>query len=115
MPTRAARFLAVFLLILGSAHGVLAQGRPATRAAPAAFAPGAIQAIKVEGNQRIEPGTIRSFLLLRAGDSFNQDRVDRSLKVLYATGLFQDVRLTRDGDVLTVHVIENPIVNRVAF
>ena len=115
MPPRAARFLAVFLLILGSAHGVLAQGRPATRAAPAAFAPGAIQAIKVEGNQRIEPGTIRSFLLLRAGDSFNQDRVDRSLKVLYATGLFQDVRLTRDGDVLTVHVIENPIVNRVAF
>ena len=54
-------------------------------------------------------------MLVRAGDSFDQDRVDRSLKVLYATGLFQDVRLTRDGNVLTVHVVENPIVNRVAF
>ncbi len=67
------------------------------------------------GNQRIEVGTIRSYMLVRAGDPFDQDRVDRSLKVLYATGLFQDVHLTREGDVLTVHVVENPIVNRVAF
>ena len=69
----------------------------------------------MEGNQRIEEGTIRSYMLVRPGDPFDQDRVDRSLKVLYATGLFQDVRLTRDGSALTVHVIENPIVNRVAF
>ena len=75
----------------------------------------AIEAIKVQGNQRIEEGTIRSYILLRAGDGFDQDKVDRSLKVLFATGLFQDVRLTRDGNTLTVHVVENPIVNRVAF
>ena len=74
-----------------------------------------IQTVKIEGSQRIEEGTIRSYMLVRAGDSFDQDRIDRSLKVLFATGLFQDVRINRDGDTLTVHVVENPIVNRVVF
>jgi len=89
---------------------------PATRAHPAAVNPaGVIDQIKVDGNQRIEDGTIRSYLLVRAGDRFDSDRLDRSLKTLYATGLFQDVRLGRSGNTLMVHVVENPIVNRVAF
>ena len=82
--------------------------------APASAA-GVIQSIRVEGNQRIEDGTIRSYLLVQPGDRFDPDRLDRSLKTLYATGLFQDVRLGRAGDTLVVRVVENPIVNRVAF
>ncbi len=97
-------------LIVDSA--VLAQ-RPAARG-PSVPA-GAISAVKVEGNQRIEASTIRSYMLLQAGDVFDQDRLDRSLRTLYATGLFQDVRLSRSGDTLLVNVIENPIVNRIAF
>ena len=54
-------------------------------------------------------------MLVQPGDPFDPDRLDRSLKTLYATGLFQDVRLNRDGDTLVVHVVENPLVNRVAF
>ena len=76
---------------------------------------GAISAIRVVGNQRIEEGTIRSYMLVAPGDSFEPDRIDRSLKTLYATGLFQDVSITRDGSVLQVKVAENPIVNRIAF
>jgi outer membrane protein insertion porin family len=76
---------------------------------------GVIQSIKVEGNQRIEDGTIKSYLLVQPGDAFDADRIDRSLKTLYSTGLFQDVRLGRIGDDLVVRVVENPIVNRVAF
>ncbi|HEY4044827.1 MAG TPA: outer membrane protein assembly factor BamA, partial [Rhodopila sp.] len=74
-----------------------------------------IEDIKVEGNQRIEEGTIRSYLLVQPGDKFDPDRIDRSLKTLYATGLFQDVRLGRVGNSLVVRVVENPIVNRVAY
>ncbi len=74
-----------------------------------------IRAITIEGNQRIEAGTIRSYMLVSPGDPFNPDRLDRSLKTLYATGLFQDVNLSRQGDTLVVKVIENPIVNRIAF
>lgn len=116
-PTRAARFLAAVLLSAFYASAASAQGAPAPR--PTAARPvgsGAIiQSVKVVGNQRIEDGTIRSYMLVRGGDTFDQDRIDRSLKVLFATGLFQDVQLTREGDVLTVRVVENPLVNRVAF
>lgn len=87
------------------------------RSAPARPSPntGTIEAIKVEGAQRIEEGTIRSYLLVRPGDPFDPGRIDRSLKTLYATGLFKDVQLGRDGNTLIVRVIENPIVSRVAF
>jgi outer membrane protein insertion porin family len=86
--------------------------RPGARATPAA---GTIQSIRVIGNQRIEAGTIESYMLVAPGDPFDPDRLDRSLKTLYATGLFQDVSLQREGDTLVVRVVENPIVNRVAF
>jgi outer membrane protein insertion porin family len=76
---------------------------------------GTIQSIRVDGNQRIEAGTVRSYMLVAPGDAFDQDRLDRSLKTLYATGLFQDVKLQREGAVLVVRLVENPLVNRVVF
>ncbi len=76
---------------------------------------GAITAVQIEGNQRIEQGTIRSYMLVQPGDRFDPDRIDRSLKTLYATGLFQDVTIRREGNALVVKVAENPIVNRIAF
>jgi outer membrane protein insertion porin family len=88
---------------------------PAVRAAAPAAVGGTVQAITVEGNQRIEAGTIRSYMLVAPGDPFDPGRLDRSLKTLYATGLFQDVRIDRQGNTLVVHVVENPLVNRVAF
>ncbi|WP_395648342.1 outer membrane protein assembly factor BamA [Terricaulis sp.] len=75
----------------------------------------AIRRIVVEGNQRIEPATITSYLLVRPGDTFDPERIDLSLKTLFATGLFADVQIEqRDAD-LVVTVIENPIINRVIF
>lgn len=112
--------LAACLLSVLWAGPVAAQGpapptpQPAT-ARPVRSTRGVIQAIQVEGNQRIEAGTIRSYMLVQPGDPFDPTRLDNSLKTLYATGLFQDVRLERVGDTLVVHVVENPIVNRVAF
>jgi len=76
---------------------------------------GAVGSIRVEGNQRIEESTIRSYMLVRPGDPFDPEQLDRSLKTLYATGLFSDVALRREGNLLVVKVAENPIVNRIAF
>ncbi len=76
---------------------------------------GTVQAIKVEGNQRIEASTIESYMVLRVGDPFDPAAMDRSLKTLYATGLFSNVRLTREGNTLVVRVQENPIIDRVAI
>ncbi|MDP7650206.1 MAG: outer membrane protein assembly factor BamA [Rhodospirillales bacterium] len=71
--------------------------------------------IIVEGTQRIEPDTVRSYMLVQEGDLYNPERVDRSLKTLFATGLFADVSLRRKGDKLFVSVVENPVINRLAF
>jgi outer membrane protein insertion porin family len=75
----------------------------------------AIRRILVEGNQRIEPATIASYLLVRPGDTFDPERIDLSLKTLFATGLFADVQIEQRGTDLVVSVIENPIINRVIF
>ncbi len=76
---------------------------------------GTVSDIQVEGTQRIEPETVRSYLEIQPGDPWDADKVNASLKALFATGLFADVRLTRVGNTLVVKVVENPIINRIAF
>ncbi|MBT8001946.1 MAG: outer membrane protein assembly factor BamA [Rhodospirillales bacterium] len=76
---------------------------------------GVVRNVIVEGAQRVDPATVRSYLLLRSGDTFDPARIDRSLKSLFATGIFADVSLQRNGDDLIVTVIENPVINRIAF
>lgn len=76
---------------------------------------GVIKHIVVEGAERIEPGTVKSYLLIREGDSYDAQRVDRSLKSLFATGLFADVSIRHDGENIVIRVVENPIINRIAF
>ncbi|MDX5360204.1 MAG: outer membrane protein assembly factor BamA, partial [Alphaproteobacteria bacterium] len=69
----------------------------------------------VTGNQRIEEATVRSYMALSPGDPITPARIDQSLKTLFNTGLFADVSIRQDGASLIVSVVENPIVNRVAF
>jgi outer membrane protein insertion porin family len=92
-----------------------AQTRLPRQPVPASAPAGTVRGIDVEGNQRIEADTVRSYMLLQPGDAFDADRLDRSLRTLFATGLFRDVVVTRVGDRIKVQVEENPIVNRVAF
>jgi outer membrane protein insertion porin family len=81
---------------------------------PAAVAQ-VVTEIKVEGTQRIDPDTVRSYLLVRPGDNVDAERLDRALKALFATGLFADVALQREGSALVARVVENPIINRIQF
>lgn len=74
-----------------------------------------IRDIRVEGNQRIEPETIVNYMQLNVGDPFDPRRIDQALKNLFATGFFADVNLKRENDALIVAVVENPIINRLAF
>lgn len=71
--------------------------------------------IIVEGNQRIEAATITSYLAIGPGDRYDRGRINRSLKSLFATGLFADVSFRLQGNSLIVQVVENPIINRLAF
>ncbi|HIJ38680.1 MAG TPA: outer membrane protein assembly factor BamA, partial [Rhodospirillaceae bacterium] len=76
---------------------------------------GRVGQIAIQGNQRIEPETIRSYMSVSEGDPFDDGKIDKTLKSLFATGLFADVTIHREGDSLVVKVVENPIINRIAF
>ncbi|WP_374383855.1 outer membrane protein assembly factor BamA [Dongia sp.] len=74
-----------------------------------------IQEIRIEGTQRIEPDTVRSYMGVNPGDPFDAKAIDKALKNLFATGLFADVNFRRENSSLVVQVTENPIINRIAF
>ena len=108
-----ARGLVAALLVLSSVP--LSLGLSAGFGDLSAHAQGVIQNIRVEGNKRVEPETVRSYLTFTVGDAYDPAQVDESLKALFATGLFQDVRIRREGSTVVIVVQENPIVARVAF
>ncbi len=74
-----------------------------------------IREIRVAGNRRVEPETVRSYLRFNIGDHYDPGKVDQSIKSLFATGLFSDVRIDREGAGVLVTVVENPVINQVAF
>ena len=74
-----------------------------------------IRKISVVGNRRVEAETVLSYLQFVSGDRYDAGKVDDSLKSLFATGLFSDVNIRRKGNKVVVRVVENPIVNKVAF
>jgi outer membrane protein insertion porin family len=76
---------------------------------------GPIRDIRVAGNRRVEPETVRSYLKFAPGDTYDAGKVDQSIRALFGTGLFSDVRIDRDGASAVVTVVENPIINQVAF
>ncbi len=69
-----------------------------------------VRDIRVEGVQRTEAGTVFSYLPIRVGDRFDPERGTQAIRALYASGLFKDVRLEVDGDVLVVIVDERPAI-----
>ncbi len=104
------------MLVMPCGQGVArAQSAPANTGSAAVAPGGAIAAINVIGNHRIESGTIIAYMVVQPGDPFDPERIDESVKTLYATGLFQNVSITRDGNNLDVTVVENPTVNQVLF
>ena len=80
-----------------------------------AQAQGAIKDIQVTGNRRVEPETVRSYLQFSPGDAYSPGKADASIKALFGTGLFSDVKIDRQGSSLVVAVVENPVINQVAF
>src|SRR4029079_6439887 len=86
---------------------------------PQGFTPSAeaqtVARILVEGNQRIEAETVVSYMQIAPGEPFDSEKIDESLKSLFQTGLFSDVRIFKRGSDLVVKVEENPLLKRVNF
>jgi outer membrane protein insertion porin family len=69
-----------------------------------------VRDIRVEGIQRTEAGTVFTYLPVRVGDRFDPERGTQAIRALYASGLFKDVRIEVEGDVLVVIVEERPAI-----
>ncbi len=108
---RSAAIVSGLALLMGTSALTL----PAVAYAQAAQS-GVVQRIVVQGNERIEAGTVLSYLPIQPGDTVDAPRIDVALKTLFRTDLFADVKidLQQNGD-LVVRVVENPIINRVIF
>ncbi|MDQ3775816.1 MAG: outer membrane protein assembly factor BamA [Pseudomonadota bacterium] len=74
-----------------------------------------IEDIRVQGLRRLSPGTVFNALPVKIGDEFDEDRSGDAIRALFKTGLFRDVRIERDGDVLIVIVSERETVSQISI
>ena len=93
------QFLSILILYLSMTAGAVAASDEFV-----------IEDIRVEGLQRLTPGTIFNYLPLEVGDTFNEQASLDAVRALFKTGLFEDVRLERDGNVLVVVIKERPAI-----
>ena len=80
-----------------------------------AVEPFIVDNIRVEGLQRISAGTVFNYLPVRVGDRLDDRAVSKSIRELYKTGFFKDVRLEQEGNSLIVFVIERPAIADIEF
>ncbi len=115
---------AVFVLSLFASSFVAAQVQLPTPSAPPQSDPPpivapsvpegiTIQDIRIEGLQRIEPGTVFSYLPVRIGEVLSSTTAAEAVRALFATGFFQDVRIEIEGRVLVVLLEERPAIGAI--
>ena len=80
-----------------------------------AIEPFKLRDIRIEGLQRIESGTVFASLPFRIGDTYSDESGAAAIRALFALGLFKDVRLDAQGDVLVVIVEERPSISEVEW
>ena len=80
-----------------------------------ALDPFELEDIRVEGAQRIEVGTIFNYLPVKVGDQITDETARESVRILFATGFFNDVQLKRDGSTLIVVVSERPSIASIEY
>ncbi len=104
------RLAALLLLMLIGTVAPVAYGPVGS-----AMAQGRISDIQVVGNRRVEPETVRSYMRFAVGDTYDAGQADQSVRALFATGLFADVSIQRNGSAVVVNIVENPVISQVAF
>ena len=71
--------------------------------------------IRIDGLSRIAPGTVFTYLPVEKGDVLTPDRAEQAIRALYKTGFFNDVSLSRQGDILVVTIVERPSISKIAI
>ena len=102
----APRLLALALTAtLAFAPGVKAQN----------FEPFRVQDIRIDGLQRIAPGTVFTYLAIEKGDTVDRGAAANAIRALFKTGFFSDVEIDRQGNILVVKVTERPAIDKLTL
>lgn len=72
-----------------------------------------IEDIRIEGVQRVSPGSVFAALPARVGDVADEFTIRDSIRSLFSTGFFQDIQIEREGNVLVVRVVERPAISEI--
>ncbi len=112
LVVRLVRGLALSCVVLS---GIIVAAGYVTLASSGVAVAQSASSIVVQGSRRVEADTIRSYFRPGPGGRLGAAEIDEGLKALYATGLFSDVRINTAGGRVVVTVVENPVINRVAF
>ncbi|WP_435148236.1 outer membrane protein assembly factor BamA [Candidatus Pelagibacter bacterium nBUS_32] len=74
-----------------------------------------VNKIKINGNVRIPDSTIKMFSQIDIGKDVNSEYINQSLKKLYETNFFNDVSIKLESNILTITVVENPIIENISY
>ena len=80
---------------------------------PSAATSGILRGITIKGTERLEPETVKSYIELNVGDTYDRESEDKALKALYASELFSDATIQDVNGTLVVTVKEAPVINRI--
>lgn len=80
-----------------------------------ALEPFVVKDIRVEGIQRIEAGTVFGYLPVKVGERMTDNKAAETIRALFATGFFKDVRVESEGDILVILVEERPAIAQIDF
>ena len=72
-----------------------------------------VEAILVEGNERVTDATILAYLPIKTGDEIDLQALDQAIGSLFATNLFENVSISRSGNQVIIEIVENPIISRI--
>ena len=74
-----------------------------------------LRKIEITGNDRISDETIKLFISVEIDDDLNASNLNKILKDLYKTDFFEDVSVNFDNNILTINVVENPIIENISY
>ncbi|GAB3507679.1 outer membrane protein assembly factor BamA [Pseudoxanthomonas daejeonensis] len=77
--------------------------------------PFTVSDIRIDGLQRIAAGTVFTYLPVERGETLDQSGAGDTIRALYKTGFFEDVRVDRQGDILVITVTERPAINKLTL
>jgi len=80
-----------------------------------AAAPFVVKDIKINGLQQVEPATVFAYLPIKQGDTFTDEKASEAIRALYATGFFNDVQISTEGDTVIVNVVERSAIASIDF